>query len=145
MKKPIYLLDTNIISELSKPYPNKNIIEKFELNKDFCAISSTTWQELLYGLNILPSGKKADYLFDFIVNYIQTNLPIINCDNHCAWIQADIRARLKDAGIPVDYTNTEIASIAVSNQLILVTGNTKHFEPIRQIDTVFRYENWFEA
>lgn len=148
MKRPLYLLDTNIISEIAKPVPNETLIANIEEKKTLCAISVTTWNELLYGLNITPEGKKKDYLFDFIVNYIQETFPIINYDNHAAWIHGDLRSRLRFTGKKEDeksgYADTEIAAIAISNQMILVTRNTKHFEPIAEIDSVFYYENWFE-
>lgn len=148
MKKPIYLLDTNIISELFKPNPNPNVVKKINEKKNLCAISVTTWNELIYGLNIYPDGKKKDFLFDFIVDYVQSNFQIINYDNHSAWIHADLRCRLKAIGKKEDeqsgYADIEIASIAISNQMILVSRNTKHFKAIKEVDSVFVIENWFE-
>lgn len=143
MSKPIYLLDTNIISELGKVKPNPAVVEKVAENKSQCAISSTTWNELLFGLQNMDDGKKKDFYFRFIVDYIQSEFPIIQYDNHAAWIHADIRSRLKDAGIPQDFQDTQIASIAISNQMILVTRNTKRFEAIQKVDSVFYMENWF--
>lgn len=148
MKKPIYLLDTNIVSELGKPNPDKNVLAHIYEKKDLCAIAATTWQELAYGINIMPESKKKKYLYNFIIDYVQATFPIINYDNHCAWIQADIRDRLKSIGKVEDektgYADTEIASIAISNQMILVTRNTKHFALIQSVDSVFYLENWFE-
>ena len=68
---------------------------------------------------------------------------IIQYDNHAAWIQADIRSRLKENGTPIEFDDTQIASIAVSNCMILVTRNTKHFEPIQKVSPLM-LENWFE-
>ena len=143
MIKPYYLLDTNIISELMKQQPDKHVIAKIKEYERFCALSSTSWSELLYGINIMPAGKKRDFYFDTLVDKIQAEFDIIQYDNHAAWIQADIRSRLKENGIPVEFDDTQIASIAVSNGMILVTRNTKHFEPIQEISTLM-VENWFE-
>ena len=142
--KKIYLLDTNAVSELTKNLPNRKFLEQFSENGKRCAIASTTWNELLYGANIMPPGKRKDFIFSTLINDVQEAFPIIQFDNHAAWIQADIRMRLKESGKTVDYADTEIAAIAISNQMILVTRNTKHFEPIVEIDSVFYYENWFE-
>lgn len=43
--KPVYLLDTNVISEFTKPFSNKNLIKKVSETLDCCAICSTVWQE----------------------------------------------------------------------------------------------------
>ena len=143
MIKPYYLLDTNIISELMKQQPDKHVIAKIKEYERFCALSSTSWNELLYGINIMPAGKKKDFYFDTLVDKIQAEFDIIQYDNHAAWIQADIRSRLKENGTPVEFDDTQIASIAVSNGMILVTRNKKHFEPIQKISPLM-LENWFE-
>lgn len=143
MSSPIYLLDTNIISELGKVKANQAVVEKVAQNKSQCAISTTTWNELLFGLQNMGDGKKKDFYFRFIVDYIQSEYPIISYDNHAAWIHADIRSRLRNAGTPQDFQDTQIASIAISNQMILVTRNTKHFEPIQRVNSCFYVENWF--
>ena len=143
MIRPYYLLDTNIISELMKQQPDKHVIAKIKEYERFCALSSTSWNELLYGINIMPAGKKRDFYFDTLVDKIQAEFDIIQYDNHAAWIQADIRSRLRENGTPVEFDDTQIASIAVSNGMILVTRNTKHFEPIQKISPLM-LENWFE-
>ena len=143
MIKPYYLLDTNIISELMKQQPDKHVIAKIKEYERFCALSSTSWNELLYGINIMPAGKKRDFYFDTLVDKIQAEFDIIQYDNHAAWIQADIRSRLRENGIPVEFDDTQIASIAVSNGMILVTRNKKHFEAIQKISPLM-LENWFE-
>ena len=143
MIKPYYLLDTNIISELMKQQPDKHVIAKIKEYERFCALSSTSWNDLLYVINIMPAGKKRDFYFDTLVDKIQAEFDIIQYDNHAAWIQADIRSRLKENGTPVEFDDTQIASIAVSNGMILVTRNKKHFEPIQKISPLM-LENWFE-
>lgn len=144
MKRPIYLLDTNVVSEIFKPYPNENVVRKINELLPLCAISSTTWHELIYGVQLHSEGKKKDYLFSFIVNEVQTKFPIINYDIHAAWIHGDLRIRLKDTGRAIGYYDEEIASVAIANQMILVTRNTKHFDCIKELDSVFYMENWFE-
>lgn len=143
MIRPYYLLDTNIISEIMRSEPDKNVCRNISEHDKFCAISVTTWNELLYGVNVMPDGKKKDLLLDDLVDDIQANYEIIQYDNHAAWIHADIRSRLKENGVSLDFQDTQIASIAVSNNMILVTRNTKHFEPIKTVSPLM-LENWFE-
>ena len=143
MIRPYYLLDTNIISELMKATPNPKVVKKINSYENLCAIPSTTWTELLYGVNIMKSGKKRDFIFDYLVEMVQSRFEIIQYDNHAAWIHGDIRSRLHEAGSPVDFPDSQIASIAVANNMILVTRNTKHFEPIQKVSPLM-LENWFE-
>ena len=143
MIRPYYLLDTNIVSEIMKPKPDEEILSKIQKYENLSSISSTTWNELLFGVNIMEAGKKRDTLFELLVKGIQSSFEIIHYDNHAAWIQADIRARLKKNGNPIEFDDTQIASIAVANNMILVTSNIKHFEPVQQVAPLM-LENWFE-
>ncbi len=143
MIRPYYLLDTNVISEIFRPKPNPVVFKKLEEYEKLCSLPSTAWNELLFGVNTMDSGKKRDYIFSKLVDDIQANYEIIQYDNHAAWIHADIRSRLKEEGIGIDFQDSQIASIAVSNNMILVTRNTKHFEPIQKVSPLM-LENWFE-
>ena len=126
-----------------KATPNKNVVEKAAEYESLCAIPSTTWNELLFGVQRMAEGKKKSLIFEDLIDDIQTSFPIIHYDNHVAWIHADIRARLADEGTPIDFQDTQIASIAISNNMVLVTRNTKHFEPIQKISPLM-IENWFD-
>ena len=143
MVRPYYLLDTNMISEIVKPNPDKCVCSKISEYEKFIALPSTVWTELLFGVNSMPNGKRKDFIFKKLVDDIQSTFEIIQYDNHASWIQADIRSRLQEKGTPVDFPDTQIASIAVANCMILVTRNTKHFEPIQKVSPLI-VENWFE-
>ena len=143
MIRPYYLLDANIISEIMCTEPDKNVVKNLSERDKLCAISATTWNELIYGVNVMEEGKKKKLIFDDLVDDIQANYEIIPYDNHAALIHADIRARLKEKGITIDFQDSQIASIAVSNNMILVTRNIKLFEPIQEVSPLM-LENWFE-
>ena len=143
MVRPYYLLDTNMVYELMKPNPDKNVISKISEYEKLIALPSTVWTELMFGVNTMPEGKRRDFVFSKLVDDIQSTYEIIQYDNHAAWIQADIRSRLQENGTPVDFPDTQIASIALSNCMILVTRNTKYFEPIQKVSPLM-VENWFE-
>ncbi|MBQ0167963.1 MAG: PIN domain-containing protein [Treponema sp.] len=140
--KKLYLLDTNAVSEIMKPAPGKAFVDKLSANEERCVISSPTWNELMFGLNLLPPGKKKSFLSAFLFDEVQRKFEIIPYNDHAALIHADLRMRLKEAGTPIEYEDTEIASVAIANQLILVTNNARHFEAISRVDSVFRYESW---
>ncbi len=69
-----YLLDTNIISELSKPAPDPNCVAWVASKRGFCHLSSITLSELRYGIERLPEGKRkslAETKFRFLHNDYQ--------------------------------------------------------------------------
>lgn len=139
----IYLLDTNIISEPSKPMPNKNVVDKIFTNIEHSCISSVVWAETLSGIKSLPEGKRKDYLFDYAINQIQKFFTILPFDDFSASIYSDLVSRLKTKGKTPAKLDLMIASTAISNNLILVTRNISDFKAIKQISPLIT-ENWFE-
>jgi toxin FitB len=62
----IWLLDTNIVSDLWKPRPNPGVMAWLEENRDDCALSEITFGELHYGVHRLPFGKRRSQLLRHI-------------------------------------------------------------------------------
>ena len=56
MDRMRYLLDTNILSEPVAARPNPLVMEKIKANSATLALASVTWQEMLYGMYLLPAG-----------------------------------------------------------------------------------------
>ena len=126
--KEIYLLDTNIISEVTKPLPSQNILTNLEFYQMSSVISSITWFELLKGVNLLPEGKRKTDLYSFLIDYVKPSFKIIPYDEHAAFINASITQKLISRGFPTPILDTQIASMAIANNLILVTKNIKDFQ-----------------
>ena len=120
------------------------VLSKVEEERQRCAISSTTWNELLYGLQTLPDGKRKDMIFSFYIDTVQAIFPIIEYDSRCAWIHSDLRSRLRKKGIQKSFQDTQIAATAISRQMVLVTRNISDFEPMQKISSSLIIENWFE-
>ena len=53
-----WLLDTNIVSELTKPQPDPTCEAWLDARATDCAISTVTLSELRFGIERLPEGKK---------------------------------------------------------------------------------------
>lgn len=141
--KNIYLLDTNIVSQVTKPEPNEKLITNLDFHSGTCAISSITWFELLNGVGLLPESKKKEKLTTFLYDYVQPSFDIIPYDSHAAFINSEITSQLLPQGKPTPILDTQIASIAIANNLILVTGNFKDFEMFTgQFNLMV--ENWVE-
>jgi tRNA(fMet)-specific endonuclease VapC len=134
-----YLLDTNIISELMRPVPNPIIIQKVDLYKEETATASIVVHELLYGGFRLPESKKRKAFLDYINDSV-LNLPILGYDSKAAQCHAQERVRLSKIGKTLAFADGQIASIAASNDLILVTNNVADFQYFKNL----KIENWFE-
>lgn len=137
--RPLYLLDTNIISEPDKISPNPDVMKKIEETVSYSAITSITLSELLYGWRRMSNGKKKDKLGKYIFDVVQPEYGTIGFDNHAAVVFADLRADLEFEGKTKPLLDLQIASIAIANNMILVTRNTKDFENIPGL----MVENWF--
>ena len=141
--KKFYLLDTNVISEIRKPSPNQNVVLKFMKNKNFSDISAITWAESLTGLKRMPEGKKKEALSTFYNEIIYEQFEIIPFDQHAATIYSDLYPKLEAIGkLPPEF-DLQIASIAIANNMILVTRNTKDFAQIASVSNLM-LENWWE-
>ena len=139
----IYLLDTNIISEPSKPMPNKNVLQKIADNLEHSCISSVTWAETLSGIKTMPDGKRKTSLFDYFIEIVQKQFDILPFDANAANIYSDLYERLKAKDTPAQRFDLLIAAIAISNNLILVTRNVSDFKDIAANSNLM-IENWFE-
>ena len=139
----LYLLDTNIISELTKEVQNQNVVKKIFETQKISALSSVTWAEALYGIKRLADGKRKDNLSDLYINTVQSMYEFLDFDIHAASIYSDIKSRLEEIGkIPAEL-DLQIASVAIANNLILVTRNIQDFVYIKDCSALM-LENWFE-
>lgn len=141
--KKIYLLDTNIVSEFSKDCPNQNVIDLYEARKNFCAISAVTWQELIYGVEKMPEGKRKNSIVNFTEN-LKNNIEIIPYDDFAAGICGQLLGKCPKEGKSLPYYDTQIAATAIANGMVLVTHNTTDFAEATE-RSFLRMEDWFSA
>lgn len=57
-----YLLDSNIISEVTKAKPDPAVVAWLDAHELDCAVSTITLAELRYGIERLPDGKRRQQL-----------------------------------------------------------------------------------
>lgn len=143
MNEKLYLLDSNIISEIIKPSPSFNVIKKIAEHSSECAISSITWNEMLFGVERLEEGLRKTELKKFLLEDVKESFEIISYNENTAQINAILRAKLEKSGHPMPFADSQIASIAIANKMTLVTRNTKDFENVKEV-CEFNLENWFE-
>jgi len=134
----MYLFDTDILSNIVKPQPSGYLMKKLEnLPKQFQYTTSISIGEIYYGVYRAPHKKR---ILDFYKKIIFPNINILFFDDVSAEIYGKTKAYLSKKGIGCSEPDLRIASIALRNKLILVTGNTRHFKSIPNLDI----ENWIK-
>lgn len=139
--KPVYLLDTNVISEFCKPRPNQNLIKMVMEHESLCAICSTVWQESFYGYSRMPEGRKKNAIFA-IIQDVKKSYEIIPYDDFAAQICGELQARCEDEGHPCPNFDSQIAATAIANGMILITHNTSDFDTLSSVSTL-KVEDWW--
>ena len=132
-----FLLDTNIISERSKPGPEARCMAWLEAHQEECALSAVSLAELRYGVERLPEGRRKRILarnLDFLQQDYRDSL--LSFDESAAAEWGRYLARLEQqfgAGIldQLDYPDTQIAAIALAHGLTVVTNNERDFPALK--------------
>ena len=134
-----FLLDTNVLSEPTRPIPNSNVLEMLELHQHEIATATVVFHELLFGCKRLPESKKRRNLEKYLNEVVQPQIPLLPYDVNAAIWHATERARLASLGKTPSFADGQIAAIAQVNALILVTNNVSDFADILDL----QIENWY--
>ena len=121
-----FLLDSNIVSEPLRPTPRLHILRKLQRHRNEVAIASVVWHELRYGLERLPPSHRRDTLEDYLDRVVLA-MPILDYDYTAADWHARERARLARKGQTPPFVDGQIAAIARTHDLTLVTFNDADF------------------
>jgi len=127
----VIILDTNVVSELMRPVPSSQIAKWFsKFSADDLHSSSITLAEILYGIELLPLGKRktellagAKRLFDIVLEN-----RILVFDEPAAQHFSQIASRRRRLGRPIAEFDAQIAAIASVHGATLATRNTADFE-----------------
>jgi tRNA(fMet)-specific endonuclease VapC len=133
-----FLLDSNILSEPSRPSPNVKVLNQLNLHRLEVGVASLVVHEMLYGCWRLSPSKRKDYLWRYIQDSV-LSLPVFAYDLRAAQYHAQERARLSKVGKIPAFVDGQIASIAFTNDLTLVTNNVDDFQDFNGLVI----ENWF--
>lgn len=134
-----YLLDTNIISNVTKPQPSELLLAWWAQQRDEnLFISSLTIAEIRRGILEKPRGKKRDALDAWFVGPEGPQAlfagRILSFDDKAGLIWARLMADGKVAGQPCSGLDMIIAAIAGANECVVVTDNERDFVGIQIIN-----------
>jgi tRNA(fMet)-specific endonuclease VapC len=133
-----YLLDTNIISEPLRPTPNPKILERLREHQDQLATASIVWHELLFGCYRLPDSERRTAIEEYLQRVVAASIEILPYDGQAARWHAAERARLALAGRTPPFADGQIAAVARTNELVLVTLDLTDYDEFRDL----RVEDW---
>ncbi len=124
-----FLLDTNVLSELIKLNPDKNVMDWFNNSpEENMYISSITLGEIETGIRSLDPGKKQNELmiwFGSLQNSFKHKTYSVNSTEAIRW--GELRGNLKRKGKTIPVIDGLIAATAITNNAVLVTRNIKDF------------------
>ena len=122
-----YLLDTNVIYELTRAVPHPRVVGFLNEHADLW-LSSIVLHELEYGMQLLPHGRRRDLLRTMQLNIVSAfDSYILPLDRPAAESAAELRAQARRSGRVVDVGDALIAGIARANGLTIATRNVTDY------------------
>jgi len=134
-----FLLDTNVLSEPTRPVPSPQVMAQLRQHSGSLATASVVWHELWFGVRRLPGSKRRTQLESYLTGLERSDLEILEYGRRAADWHAAERARLAGLGVATSFADGQIAAVAATNGLTLVTRNTKDFEMFEGLDV----QNWW--
>ena len=132
----MFLFDTDTLTNIVKPRSSQNLLEKLaNIPKDQQYISTITISEIVYGAE---KSQRPEYHLNNLESILLPAVNIVGFDTKAAYVCGRIRAELEKRGTPLDLADLEIASIAIANNLTLITNNVRHFKRV----PLLQFENW---
>jgi hypothetical protein len=123
--------DTNVVSELMKSSSSAAMVAWLEgLSERDIFITSITVAEILYGIEILPTGKRRDQLLRQAEGTFAEDFGgrLLSFDERAAQEYAHIASQRRRSGRPIPFADAQIAAIARIHDATLATRNTGDFE-----------------
>ena len=126
-----FLLDTNVLSEVTRASPDQGVLEWLDaLDEDMAFISVVSIAEIRRGIVLLDHGRRRDALLewlsgDLLERFEQRVLPV---DQTVALCWGGLMGEAKRLGRGLSSMDGLIGATAITNDLVLATRNIKDFE-----------------
>ena len=124
------VLDTNVLSEVLRPSPSKQVLDWLEGQEaDTVYITAITQAEMLYGIEVLPQGRRKRHLAAALAQIFSEEFRgrVLPFDEECPAPFAKIVAMRRASGHPISQSDAMIAAIARSRGAVVATRNSIDF------------------
>jgi len=124
------IVDTNVVSEMMRAVPEPIVLRWFSSQADEdLKVTAITLAEILYGIELLASGKRRDALQAGAEKMFGVVLAghILTFDDKAARAFAVITSSRRKQGRPISDFDAQIAAIARANGATLATRDTDDF------------------
>jgi len=121
-----YLLDTNIISETSRPKPDPNVI-RWIGQLPSITLPAVGIYEIAAGIHRLPAGKRREFLEDWFAGLLASDCDVLPFDCDAALACAVLEAQARQRRRTIEQRDLLILAIAKSRELVVATRNVSHF------------------
>ena len=124
------VLDTNVISELTRPVPEPGVLSWLDsLPAGEVGTTAVTAAELLCGVARMPAGRRKAELAAAVGGLLGHDFRdrVLPFDERCASRYADIACARETLGRPIGVADAQIAAICRTAEATLATRNTDDF------------------
>ena len=132
----IYLFMRRLYTNVMRKIPSETLLNRLKKVPRRNQFTTTiTIGEVYYGLMKASNRTRLLKLFEAVLLPRATVLPF---DFSASKKYGEIRSFLEKKGTPLAHADLQIASIALSMNMTLITGNLKHFQRVPKLSV----ENW---
>lgn len=127
----MFLLDTNVLSEFSKPAPNASVVGWLRRQaRDELFLSVVTIGEVEKGIALLKHTDRRRALEGWLTSMLEQWFEgrVFDVDRPIAHTWGQITAGRQRAGRPLAVADGLIAATALHHSLTVATRNTTHFD-----------------
>jgi predicted nucleic acid-binding protein len=121
-----FLVDSNVLSEPTKPAPETRVVEWLRTHEHELAVSPIILGELEYGILLLPASRRRTRLEQWFAAGVQ-RMRVLDFDTAVAAQWARLLAKLKKRGQAMPIKDSLIAATALGHGLTVATRNATDF------------------
>lgn len=121
-----FVVDTDVMSEATKPKPNADVI-RFLTAESRIALSAISVFEMADGVHSSPPGKKRAFLESWLARVLGSEIVVLPFDRETALLASKMGAEAARRGRGVDDHDLFIAASASVKGLAVATHNVAHF------------------